>query len=368
MEKLDIKSYTLPALTALLRELGQPAYRARQLYGWLHQKQVLSFDEMTDLPRSLRETLAARCYITELRVVRRLTSRLDGTVKFLFSLPDGQCIETVVMEYHHGTAVCISTQVGCRMGCSFCASTLRGLVRSLTPSEMLDELYAARRETGREIGSVVLMGIGEPLDNFENVLAFLEILSSPEGMNLSLRHLSLSTCGLCEQIDRLAERRLGLTLSVSLHAPTDELRTKTMPVNRAYPIDRLMRSCRNYFEKTGRRISFEYALIDSVNDSEQHARQLADLLSGMACHVNLIPVNQVKETGYRRSRQVERFRAALMRRGINATVRRELGSDIAAACGQLRSEELDAAARRQERATYETSTGSAGQHRAGRRQ
>lgn len=336
----DIKSLDLPTLTAQLKELGQPAFRGKQIFSWLHEKRVLSFDEMTNLPIGLRQVLEEQYYINSLKILRRLESKLDGTVKYLFELPDHNCVESVLMKYKYGNSLCISTQVGCRMGCKFCASTLGGLVRNLTPSEMLDEIYTATADSGERVSNVVLMGIGEPLDNYENVLAFLKLLSAPEGYQLSLRHVSLSTCGLVDKIDRLAEEKLGLTLSISLHAPNNEIRSQTMPINQRWDIDRLMKACRNYFAVTGRRISFEYALIEGVNDEPKHAKELSARMKGMPCHVNLIPVNPVKERGFRRgSRQrIEAFQKALEDCGVNATIRRELGGDINAACGQLRRE------------------------------
>ncbi len=340
-QKTEIKSLTLPQLQEYLKGLGQPAYRAGQLYSWLHSRLATEPGQMTNLPASLRDALARQCTLTVAKIERKQVSQIDGTVKYLFAFDDGQCVEAVLMRYKHGNSLCISTQVGCRMGCGFCASTLGGLVRSLTPAEMLEQVYAATRDSGERVDSLVLMGIGEPLDNLENVLTFLEILSSPHGLNLSLRHVSLSTCGLVDKIDELAEHRLGLTLSISLHAPDDEIRSKTMPVNRRWSIDQLLAACRRYFEKTGRRISFEYALIAGVNDSPAQAAQLAARLRGMSCHVNLIPVNEVPERAYRRSPadSVSRFKVALEAQGINTTVRRSLGGDISAACGQLRREQ-----------------------------
>ncbi len=332
----------LARLTAWVREeLGEPAFRGKQIYSWIHEKRVFDFDRMTNLPAALRETLSQRAKLPAVTTRKRLESKLDDTVKFLFELPDRLCVEGVLMRYHHGLSLCISTEVGCAMGCTFCASTLGGLVRRLTPAEMLGEVYEAERQAGEPISSLVLMGIGEPLDNFDNVLDFLTILSSKEGRNLSLRHVSLSTCGLCDRIDELADLGLGLTLSVSLHAADDKTRSEIMPVNRRYPLEELMRSCRRYFSKTGRRISYEYALIAGVNDTPAHAERLAKLLAGQNCHVNLIPVNPVKERGTRRpdAGSVRRFAALLEKLGQNATVRRELGSDIAAACGQLRRSE-----------------------------
>ena len=339
-DKTDIKSLTLPQLEAYIKGLGQPAYRAGQLYSWLHNRLATGWGQMTNLPASLRETLASQCELTVAKVERKQVSK-DGTVKYLFSFADGECVESVLMQYKHGCSLCISTQVGCRMGCGFCASTLGGLVRSLTPAEMLEEVYAATRDSNKRVDSLVLMGIGEPLDNLDNVLTFLNILSSPQGLNLSLRHVSLSTCGLVDKIDELAEHRLGLTLSISLHAPNDEIRSKTMPVNRRWNIDQLLAACKRYFEKTGRRISFEYALIAGVNDAPEHAMELARRLRGFGCHVNLIPVNEVPERVYRRSPtdSVSRFKATLEAQGINTTVRRSLGGDISAACGQLRREQ-----------------------------
>ena len=337
-EKLDLKSMTLPELKELMADLGQPAFRAGQLFSWLHEKRAGSFDEMTNLPAALRRELAERCTLTRLTVLHELVSRLDGTRKYLYRLADGNCIETVLMHYHHGTSLCISTQVGCRMGCNFCASTLGGLVRCLTPSEMLEQVYETVRQAGERVDSLVLMGIGEPLDNYDNVIRFLRLLTDPKGYNLGQRHISLSTCGLVDRIYDLAKEDLGITLSISLHAPDNETRNRAVPVSRRWPIEERMRACRDYFKPTGRRISFEYALIKGVNDSPEDARKLADLLDGMVCHVNLIPVNPVKERGYDRSgaADIHRFAETLGRLGVNATVRRELGGDIDAACGQLR--------------------------------
>ncbi|MEG0943644.1 MAG: 23S rRNA (adenine(2503)-C(2))-methyltransferase RlmN [Angelakisella sp.] len=336
--RTELSSLTLPALTAYMKGLGEPAFRAKQLYGWLHQKQVTTLDAMTNLSLPLRQKLSETGYITEVSTVTRLTSKLDGTNKFLLGLSDGNCVEAVWMEYKHGASLCISTQVGCRQGCTFCASTLGGLLRNLTAGELLGQIYEVQRQMGSQISSLVLMGIGEPLDNFDNVMDFLTILSSPEGQNMSLRHVSLSTCGLVPEIRRLMEKNLGLTLSISLHASESDTRSNIMPINRKYDITELMSACKDYFAATGRRISYEYALIAGVNDSEQQALRLAALLRGQNCHVNLIPVNPVAERGTMRSGReaVERFAATLTKRGINATVRRELGGDINAACGQLR--------------------------------
>lgn len=340
---IDLLSLPLPRLTQwVTEELNEPKYRAGQIYDWLHKKQVRSFSEMTNLSAALRKKLSETAFLSRPEARMRLTSAMDGTQKFLFSYPDGNCVEAVWMEYRHGPSLCISTQVGCRMGCEFCASTLGGLVRSLTAGELLGEVYQAQREMDRTVSSLVLMGIGEPLDNLQNVLDFLEILSSAEGQNLSLRHVSLSTCGLIPGIRALMEKKLGLTLSISLHAADDETRSRIMPINRTYPIEELMAVCKEYFTVTGRRISYEYALIDGVNDSINDAKKLAVLLNGQNCHVNLIPANPVAERKTRRSTReaVEKFAAELEKRGVNATVRRELGSDIAAACGQLRRSAL----------------------------
>ena len=331
----DIKSMTQPELAAWLKERGESAFRAKQLFLWLHRG-AGSFDEMTNLSKSLREKLAAECRITRPQVARKQVSALDGTIKYLWQLQDGNCIETVLMRYHHGNTVCISSQVGCRMGCAFCASTLGGKVRDLTPSEMLDQVLFTQLDSGLPISNIVLMGIGEPLDNFDTVLRFLELVNHPDGLNIGMRHISLSTCGLVDKIDKLAQHRLQLTLSVSLHAPDDETRSRIMPVNRGIGVERLFAACRRYFEVTGRRISYEYAMIDGVNDSDRQADLLAAHLKGTPGHVNLIPLNEVKESPLRPSRRVAEFQKRLERQGVTVTVRRKLGGDIDASCGQLR--------------------------------
>ncbi len=338
MEKIDIKSLTLEELTQHIVGLGEPKFRAKQIYEWLHQKHAVSFSEMTNISAKFQQRLESVFYIDSLKMIKKLVSQIDNTVKYLYELRDGEFVECVLMEYRHGTSICISSQVGCKMGCTFCASTIAGFVRNLTPSEMLDQIYCSALDSGRKISSVVMMGIGEPLDNYDNVLRFLELVSDENGMNLSLRHLSLSTCGLVERICDLAEKRLGLTLSVSLHAPNDTVRSKTMPVSRRYSMDELLKACRFYAEETHRRISFEYALIRGVNDSKRDAEELASRLRGMLCHVNLIPVNPVEEAGYQAAARedVFRFQNLLLSMGINTTVRRTLGADIHAACGQLR--------------------------------
>lgn len=338
--KKDIKSYTLNALKKEISEMGLQSFRAEQIFKWLHQRFVLSFSEMSDLSLDLREKLDNEFYINRLEIKKKLVSKIDGTTKYLFKLIDGETIESVVMRYKYGNTICISSQVGCRMGCKFCASTLGGKVRDLTASELEDQIIFAQNDLGEKISNIVMMGIGEPLDNFDNVCDFLQNVSAPQGQNISLRHLSLSTCGVCDKISLLADKKLQLTLSVSLHAPTDEIRSTTMPINQKYNIDTLLETCREYIKKTGRRISFEYALINGVNDSDECAEILAHKLKGMLCHVNLIPVNEVKERGYQKSTKirVNSFCDTLNKRGITATVRRKLGADIDAACGQLRRE------------------------------
>lgn len=337
MEKTDIMSLDAEELSEILVELGEKKFRGKQIFQWLHVKKVFSFDEMTDISVKLRELLKEKFFINRLEMQRKLESRIDNTIKYLYKLSDGNFVETVLMEYNYGRSICISTQVGCKMGCRFCASAIAGFVRNLTPSEILMQIYETERDMGIRVSGVVLMGIGEPLDNYENVLKFLRLVSNKNGNNLSLRHVSLSTCGIVPKINSLAELKLGLTLSVSLHCADNDKRSEIMPVNRTYDLNSLIQACRNYIAKTGRRVTFEYAVIDDVNSSEADADRLANLLRGMNCHVNLIPVNKVKERSYRTARSgVEEFAKRLDKRGINATVRRTLGSDIEAACGQLR--------------------------------
>ena len=334
---MNLKSMTLPELSACLKEMGQPAFRAKQVYTWLH-KGVRSYEEMTNIPQALRAVLAEQFPICPPQVVRKQESKKDGTIKYLWKLADGNCVETVLMRYHYGNTVCISTEVGCRMGCAFCASTLGGLVRKLEPFEMLDQVLFTQVDSGLPVSHIVLMGIGEPLDNFDNVMRFLELVNSPEGMNISMRHISLSTCGLVPKIDELAKRKLQLTLSVSLHAPNDEIRNRIMPVNKAYPTEELLAACRRYYAETSRRISFEYAMIDGVNDTEAAAKELLRRMKGLPAHFNLIPLNHVEESPLKPSTKtaVARFQKMLEDGGIPATVRRTLGGDIDASCGQLR--------------------------------
>ena len=332
---IDIKSMMPEEIAAYLKELGQPAFRAKQVFRWLYRG-VSSFEEMSDLPKALRQKLAESCQLTPPTVARKQVSARDGTIKYLWQLSDGNCIETVLMRYKHGNTVCISCQVGCRMGCAFCASTLAGRVRNLTPAEMVDQVLFTQLDSGTEVSNIVLMGIGEPLDNFDTVMRFLTLANHPDGLNIGMRHISLSTCGLTEQIDKLAQYRLQLTLSVSLHAPDDETRSRIMPVNRSVGVEKLMETCRRYFQTTGRRISYEYAMIDGVNDADWQADLLARHLKGMPGHVNLIPLNDVEESPLRPSRRVAAFQKRLEEQGVTVTVRRRLGSDIDASCGQLR--------------------------------
>ncbi|MCR5087464.1 MAG: 23S rRNA (adenine(2503)-C(2))-methyltransferase RlmN [Lachnospiraceae bacterium] len=335
---MDIKSMTLAELTAALAELSEPAYRAKQLYAWMHVRLATTYEEMTNLPKSLREKLAERYPLTVLTKAVRLDSKLDGTKKYLFRLPDGNVIESVRMEYHHGVSVCISSQVGCRMGCTFCASTIGGLVRNLTPSEMAEQIYAITRDTGERVSNIVVMGTGEPLDNYDNLLAFLRIITDENGLHISQRNVTISTCGLVPKLRSLADLKLAVTPAISLHAPNDELRRKLMPVANSFSVRELIDAAKYYTEKTGRRMTFEYSLIAGVNDSGAQAKELAALLKGLSAHVNLIPVNPVSERDYKRSlvKNVLHFQKMLENEGIHVTIRRELGSDINAACGQLR--------------------------------
>ena len=332
-----LKSMTTEEIGQVLKTLGQPSFRAKQIFSWLH-KGVKSYDETTNLPKALRDELAQAYPIHAPEVVRKQTSKKDGTIKYLWKLSDGNCVETVLMRYHYGNTVCISTEVGCKMGCAFCASTLGGLVRQLEPFEMLDQVLFTQLDSGLPVSHIVLMGIGEPLDNLTNVLRFLELVNSPEGMNISMRHISLSTCGLVPKIDALGDQKLQISLAISLHGPNNEIRNRIMPVNKAYPIEQLLPACRRYYAKTSRRIHFEYAMIDGLNDSVQNAKELLALLKGLPSHVNLIPLNHVEESPLKPSTKsaVAAFQKTLEDGGVTATVRRTLGSDIDASCGQLR--------------------------------
>ena len=336
----DLKSMTLPEMTEAIQALGQPAFRGKQVFTWLH-KGAVSFDEMTNLPKSLRDRMKEEFFLTAPWVARKQTSRLDGTIKYLWELADGKCIESVLMQYHHGNTVCISSQVGCRMGCAFCASTVAGKVRDLTPAEMLDQVLFTQKDSGLPVSNIVLMGIGEPMDNLDTVLRFLELVNHPDGMNIGMRHISLSTCGVIPGIRRLAELGLQLTLSVSLHAPDSETRSRIMPVNRAYDVEALFDACHEYFQKTGRRISFEYAMIDGVNDHDWQADLIAAKLKGMPGHVNLIPLNDVVESPFKPSKRIAAFQKRLESHGVTTTVRRSLGGDIDASCGQLRRKAME---------------------------
>lgn len=337
----DILSMTLDELINEFAECSIPKFRAKQVYEWLHRHLASDYDEMTNLPKQLRNELAEKFPIYSCKIAKKQVSKLDNTVKYLFELHDGDFVESVVMKYKYGNTICVSSQVGCKMGCAFCASTLGGFKRCLLPGEILSQLYCAQKDLGERISRIVLMGMGEPLDNFDNVMRFLELITAENGLNISMRNISLSTCGVVPKINELLERRLQLTLSISLHAPSDELRSKIMPINKKYPVDELLKTCRRYATETSRRISFEYAMLSGVNDSDECARLLASKLKGMLCHVNLIPVNEVAESPFKPSSpdRVQRFVDILEKSGINATVRRKLGSDIDASCGQLRLKE-----------------------------
>lgn len=343
MEKLDIKEFSQEELIGQMAELGEKSFRGKQLYEWIHKKLAVSFEEMTNLSKPFREKLESRYELVPLTMVEKRTSELDGTSKFLFQLKDNQVIESVLMKYKHGNSVCISSQVGCRMGCRFCASALGGLERNLTSSEMLSQIYEIQRLSGERVSNVVVMGTGEPLDNYKNLLKFIHMISDENGLNISQRNITVSTCGLVEKIRDLAEEKLQITLAISLHAPNDTIRKELMPVANKYNIDEIMEICEYYYNKTGRRISFEYSLVKGVNDSEEHARELIRRIKGMNCHVNLIPVNPIKERNYTHAedKYIQKFKNILEKNRINVTIRREMGSDIDAACGQLRKSYID---------------------------
>lgn len=338
---IDLKDFEYDELISYLQSIGEKKFRAEQIFSWLH-KGAESYDEMTNLSKVTREKLEQDTYVSTLEIREKYVSKIDGTVKYLFELPDGNCIESVVMSYHHGLTICISSQVGCRMGCRFCASTIGGLYRNLTAGEILNQVIFAQKDMGERIGNIVIMGIGEPLDNFENIVKFLHNVNHEKGLNIGYRHISLSTCGVVPGIYALAEENLPITLAISLHAPNDEIRDTIMPVNHKYKISELMEACRHYESVTSRRISFEYSLIHGVNDSEENAEELARLVGDMRPHINLIPVNKVEERSFEKgsSRDIRAFQEKLISLGINATVRRELGADISASCGQLRKKVL----------------------------
>lgn len=344
MSKIDIKSYEIEELeNFLVCDLNQPKFRAKQIFDWLHKKRVSSFEDMKNIPQDLIYKLNESCYITNLVIKNKLVSKIDSTVKYLYMLDDGEYIESVLMKYKHGNSICVSSQVGCKMGCEFCASTKAGFVRNLKPSEILEQIYQTEKDLDVKVSNIVLMGIGEPLDNYKNVISFLRLINSPLGANISLRNISLSTCGIVNKINELSKLKLGITLSVSLHASEDAIRDKIMPINHRYNIKTLLDACKNYTDVTSRRISFEYALIEGENDSKEDAKRLANILKGQLCHVNLIPVNKVKETNFRQSskKRIHDFQNELIKNGINTTVRRTLGADISAACGQLRRDNIE---------------------------
>jgi 23S rRNA (adenine2503-C2)-methyltransferase len=343
MEQLDIKSFNYKELESVLLELGQPAFRAKQVYEWLHKKLACSYDEMLNLSKELRATLSKAYPITALSEVNSLHSQTDGTIKYLFRLKDDRVIESVLMRYHHGNSVCISSQVGCRMGCKFCASTIGGKERDLLPSEMLDQVYRIQALTGERVSNVVVMGTGEPLDNYDNLIRFLHIITDDNGLNISARNITVSTCGIPDRIKELAKEDLAITLALSLHAPNNEIRKQLMPVAAKYELSEVLNAFRYYYEETGRRLTFEYSLVDGVNDEEEHAKELSRLIKGLNCHVNLIPVNPIKERNYRKSesKKIQIFKNTLEKNRINVTIRREMGADIDAACGQLRKSYID---------------------------
>ena len=337
-QKADIKSMNLEELKTFIEELGEKPFRAKQFYEWIHIRQVDDFEEMTNLSKALRTELAAKATLTSLKKEEVQISKLDGTRKYLFLLEDGNAIESVLMKYKHGNSVCISSQVGCRMGCRFCASTLDGLVRGLTPAEMLDQIYQIGKDIGERISNVVVMGTGEPMDNFDNLLKFIELLTDENGLNISQRNLTVSTCGIVPRMKELADKKLSITLALSLHASNQKKRLALMPVANKYDIHEVVDACKYYFEQTGRRVTFEYSLVGGVNDTDEDARELSELIHGMNCHVNLIPVNPIKERDFVQSNSavIEAFKNKLEKNGINVTIRREMGRDIDGACGQLR--------------------------------
>lgn len=344
MDNLDIKSLTLPELTEVIKKLGQPAFRAKQIYEWMHVKLAGGYDDMTNLSKGLRESLKEQYPLTLLEEVSSLHSQTDETVKYLFRLHDDRVIESVLMKYHHGNSVCISSQVGCQMGCTFCASTIGGKERDLLPSEMLDQVYRIQVLSGKRVSNIVVMGTGEPFDNYDNLIRFLHLVTDANGINISARNITVSTCGIPDRIRDFAMEGFPITLALSLHAPNNELRKKLIPVARKYELDEVLDAFRYYYEKTGRRLTFEYSLVEGVNDETEHARELAALVKGMNCHINLIPVNPIKERNYKKSenKKIQNFKKTLENYRINVTIRREMGADINAACGQLRKSYIDA--------------------------
>ncbi|WP_279230295.1 23S rRNA (adenine(2503)-C(2))-methyltransferase RlmN [Thermohalobacter berrensis] len=343
MNKIDLKSFNLEELKKLMVEIGEKSFRGQQIFNWIHQKNVESFQDITVLSKELRDKLENKYKITNLKIFKRFDSKIDNTKKYLFLLEDGNIIESVMMEYKHGVSVCLSTQVGCKMGCTFCASTKDGLIRNLTTGEILDQVYKIQKDLNIKVSNIVLMGSGEPLDNYENVLKFLRIINHKHGQNIGYRHITLSTCGIVPNIYKLADEKLPITLSISLHATNDNERKKVMPITYKYSISEVIKACKYYIEKVNRRVTFEYTLIKGVNDTKENAKKLANLLKGMLCHVNLIPLNPIKEVDYRSSnkKSVKNFKRELENRGIKATIRREMGRDINAACGQLRRKYME---------------------------
>ena len=341
--RVDLKSFNVNELIEYIEKLGEKKFRAKQIYQWMNEKLVTDFDEMSNVPVKLLDKLKEDAYLMALEPIRVQTSKIDGTQKYLFRLYDGNVIESVLMKYHHGNSVCISSQVGCKMGCRFCASTLDGCVRNLTPSEMLDQVYRIQTISGERVSNIVIMGSGEPMDNYDNVTKFLELINAKDGLNISLRNITVSTCGLVPKIKQLADLKLQITLAISLHAPNDELRKTMMPIAYKYSIAEIMDACRYYLDITGRRISFEYSLVKGVNDTKECANQLIELVRGLNCHINLIPVNPIKERDYEQSNKdaIMAFKNKLEKCGINVTIRREMGRDIDGACGQLRKSYLE---------------------------
>jgi len=339
LSAFDVKSLTLTELQGEMKKIGLAKYRAGQLYSWIHQKGAQSYDQMSDLPKELRSSFSLHFPILDINIIKKQESKFDGTIKYLFRLNDGEFIESVLMQYKYGYTLCVSTQVGCRMGCKFCATAIGGLIRNLRPSEMLDQIYLAQQDLNIRISHIVLMGMGEPLDNFKNVMRFLELVSDENGLNIGMRNISLSTCGIVPAIYLLLDKHLQLTLSVSIHAPNDEIRSQIMPVNDKYNFEMLLDVCRTYAKTTSRRISFEYAMLEEINDSAECAKELAERVKGILCHVNLIQTNEISENSFRRTtaQKLDNFKKILNENGINVTIRRSLGADIDAACGQLRS-------------------------------
>ena len=341
--KKDIRAYTYEQLAAEMEQIGEKKFRAKQIYEWLHVKLADSFEEMTNLSKALREKLEAEYEILPVKMLERQISKIDATNKFLFQLSDGNVVESVLMRYKHGNSVCISSQVGCRMGCRFCASTIGGLERNLSPSEMLGQIYQIQKITGERVSNVVVMGTGEPMDNFDNLLKFIELLTDENGLNISQRNVTVSTCGIVPKMRELADKKLQITLALSLHASSQEKRLELMPVANKYEIHEVIEACRYYFEQTGRRVTFEYSLVGGVNDTDEDVRRLADLIHGMNCHVNLIPVNPIKERSYVQPdhEAILNFKNRLEKNAINVTIRREMGRDIDGACGQLRKSYME---------------------------